>query len=70
MEEFILVTILRTKNMVLVLSSGLMVRSMKGIGNKGSRMDRVKSEDLMGLKDRDFGKTVIESGDGIHFCNF
>ena len=56
--------------MVLVLSSGLMVRSMKGIGNKGSRMDRVKSEDLMGLKDRDFGKTVIESGDGIHFCNF
>jgi hypothetical protein len=70
MGEFILVTILRTKNMVLVLSSGPMVRFMKDTGNKGSRMGRVKSEDLMELKDREFGKMVIELGDGINFCNF
>ena len=70
MEEFTPATISKTKSMASVLSSGRMEKFMKDTGNKASRMVRGKFEDLTVLKDKEFGKTVIESDDDINFCNF
>ena len=60
MEEFTLETTSKTKNMVSVLWSGPMEKFMRDTGNKESKMGRERSEDLMELKDRAFGKMVIE----------
>lgn len=70
MEEFTLATTFKIKNMVSVLSSGPTVKYTKDTGNKESKTEKEKLEDLMAFKGRASGKMVTESSDDINFCYF
>lgn len=68
MEESILVNISKIKNTDLEEYNGPMEKFIKATGDKVSKMAKVKSEDLMVSKDKEFGKMEKESNE--IFINF
>lgn len=55
--------------MVLVESNGLMVKYMKDIGEKESKMEKEKLEALMEYNVREYGKMAKESNDNFFYFN-